>query len=565
MKKPRPVVTVRQTPVVDESEALEVARALRRAQRLGRHPLVATVLDLGFTEQGRPWMAQEPHRPFTATDRGEVLAMAVRLSEALAAFHDAGEQHGALSLRSVLMTPGGPVVGILDLTVTTTETTDDVRALALLVTDLLGERLPSLADALAVDPRLRPSAREVGEVLTWVQRTEGLPVTEPTGVTLRAVEEPPVDLADLGWVPGVLTTDMGGAAPTVRRRVSAAAVVGAAALLVGAAGVAAIEPVGHTATRQPGLRFVDDNVAVVLDPATGAVVNGGATTASGQTIGAGGMLRIPVLSPAITDPLHVFSGEDAVLVDALFAPLVGVDATGKKIDDGSASSAAVSSNHCLTWTFTLKPGTFSNGDQVDAAAYIRGWTRAARQSTDAAESSDLFDVVGYDQLQSGDMSTLPGVTAPDPATLVVQLVRPDCAFDVKTAQPTFAPYDGLALAPDDEGQVGDGPFVLGDDKLSLVRNDNYAYGAPAHLATVRLTLTPAEIDGYDAFMAGTVDVADVPPAEASVAGASYGVTGDLLTADLGGVVVTRIFDGSRFSDVRLDAAGNPDLRAIHLS
>jgi ABC-type oligopeptide transport system substrate-binding subunit len=57
---------------------------------------------------------------------------------------------------------------------------------------------------------------------------------------------------------------------------------------------------------------------------------------------------------------------------------------------------------CTEWTFKIKDGTkFSNGDPVDAEAFIRGWNRAAVQAAASDVAYHLGGIAGFEEVNGG--------------------------------------------------------------------------------------------------------------------------------------------------------------------
>ncbi|MCI3930476.1 SAV_2336 N-terminal domain-related protein [Streptomyces sp. AN091965] len=111
-----------------------------------RHPGLAAITDYGIAENS-PYVVQEfvhgnnlrillrdsPH----GLPAPQLISLLPGIAEALALLHDHGLPHGALSLRTVFVTPEGPVLKVLDFVpLGTASRTDDFRALGELVRTL---------------------------------------------------------------------------------------------------------------------------------------------------------------------------------------------------------------------------------------------------------------------------------------------------------------------------------------------------------------------------------------------------------------------------------------------
>ena len=93
-----------------------------------------------------------------------------------------------------------------------------------------------------------------------------------------------------------------------------------------------------------------------------------------------------------------------------------------------------------TWTFKIKKGTkFTNGEPVNAEAFIRGWNRVALKKSASDVAYHLGGIAGFEDVQSGKADSLSGLKATDEYTLQVKLSTPDFEFDVKTTHTVVSP------------------------------------------------------------------------------------------------------------------------------
>ena len=254
---------------------------------------------------------------------------------------------------------------------------------------------------------------------------------------------------------------------------------------------------------------------------------------NGATSGAakqGGVFRLGIVEPTAIDPYNSQESEGILVTKQLFTGLVTIDDATSQIKPGVAEKWSHNTD-CTEWTFNLKPGTtFSNGDPVDANAFIRGMTRAAKQAAASDVAYHMAGIAGYADIHgtgepgsTAKATTFSGLSAPDANTLDVKLSAADCEFDKKTLQPVMSPVPNSAGEADNKAfndmPVGNGPFKMKepwrhDQGITLVRNDTY-FGAKAHLDEIDLTIQPStdalEAE-YKGLQSGQYDYARIPPA-----------------------------------------------------
>jgi len=250
----------------------------------------------------------------------------------------------------------------------------------------------------------------------------------------------------------------------------------------------------------------------------------------GQTAGKqGGVFRIGIVEPTAIDPYNSQESEGILVTKQLFVGLVKVDDKTAELIPGVAEKWS-KNDDCTQWTFNLRSGTtFSNGDPVDAQAFIRGMTRAAKQKAASDVAYHMAGIEGYEAIHgtgeansTAKTDTFSGLSAPDANTLAVKLSAPDCEFDKKTLQPVMSPVPASAGDADNKAfndmPIGNGPFKMKepwrhDQSINLVRNDSY-FGTKANLDEVAITLLPStgalEAE-YKGVQSGQFDYARIPP------------------------------------------------------
>ncbi|MDQ4068952.1 MAG: ABC transporter substrate-binding protein, partial [Actinomycetota bacterium] len=170
-------------------------------------------------------------------------------------------------------------------------------------------------------------------------------------------------------------------------------------------------------------------VAVVCLALVAAACGGGddgGTQPGGQTGGAarqGGTFRIPIGEPAAIDPYQARESEGSLVTTQLFVGLVTYDGNPELRMRPGVAERWFPNNECTEWTFNLRRGVkFTNGEDVDANSFIRGWTRAAIGTAASQVAYHLQQIQGYGPLHATppQTETFAGLSAPDPYTLVVR-------------------------------------------------------------------------------------------------------------------------------------------------
>jgi oligopeptide transport system substrate-binding protein len=176
-----------------------------------------------------------------------------------------------------------------------------------------------------------------------------------------------------------------------------------------------------------------------------------------------------------------------------------------------------------TYTFALRPeAKWSNGDRVVAADFVAGLRRLVDPAT-ASQYAQIIDTV----VNAGDIivgkkppDTL-GVSAPDDATVVLQLVAPTLYLPALLAHPSTCPVHRPTLAahPDDLAKPGvmvsNGAFVLKEWvqglHIVLERNHHYWNDAATRLDGVEYFQIADENDELTRFRAGQLHATRVVP------------------------------------------------------
>jgi ABC-type transport system substrate-binding protein len=223
--------------------------------------------------------------------------------------------------------------------------------------------------------------------------------------------------------------------------------------------------------------------------------------------------------------------DELIITDTLFDSLTRYGADG-----GIEDAAAIrwrDDEGARVWTFTLRGGaTFAGagGPPVTADDFVFAWTRAV---VEGRAGYHLEEVEGYAELHSGAATTLTGVTAPDPRTLVVRLRQPFADFPAVVAHPAMGPLPRALYSADpaayQQQPVGNGPFAATGwrrgDFLRATRFEDWANGPRPALTEVLFRFSDAET-AYVAFQQERYDYAPLPAGALADAIQKYGRSED---------------------------------------
>jgi oligopeptide transport system substrate-binding protein len=225
--------------------------------------------------------------------------------------------------------------------------------------------------------------------------------------------------------------------------------------------------------------------------------------------------------PDSLDPQRARSVESANVLRDLYEGLTTIGRDGSPAP-GAAADWRVSDDG-LRWTFRLRPGTrWSNGDPVVAADFVA----ALRRLVDPATRSQYAQVV--DALRNAPAviaGKLPpdalGVTAPDPATVVVELASPTPYLPGLMSHWSTMPIHGPSLARHGGDFVKPGNHVTNGafrltawvqgSHLDLERNRDYWNDAANRIDAVRWVSQSDENAEYRRYRSGELHVTYTVP------------------------------------------------------
>jgi ABC-type transport system substrate-binding protein len=252
----------------------------------------------------------------------------------------------------------------------------------------------------------------------------------------------------------------------------------------------------------------------------------------------GGTLRVGLsLDPYTLDPRFLADEQGQLIVDALFDPLVRLDAD-LEVVPGAAERWEVSDD-ARELTFHLRDAAFHDGTPVTAEDFVRSFARIA----DGAASPPSFlgyqlaSVEGFESAQAG-RGPLTGLEAVDDRTLRIRLSVPDRTFLTTLADPSLVPVPAVAdedLQAFAEQPVGNGPFQMTEPRereafLRLRRNPEHH--EPPLLDEVLLQIYQEDLTRdrqWEDLLDGQLQVAEVPPERRDEAIERFGRSEDEVT------------------------------------
>lgn len=244
--------------------------------------------------------------------------------------------------------------------------------------------------------------------------------------------------------------------------------------------------------------------------------SGNAPPASGSMLTRGGGPE-----PDSLDPQRARSVESQTILRDLCEGLTSLDKKAG-VAPGVASEWSSSPDGKL-YTFKLRPNArWSNGDHVVAADFVAALRRLVDPAT-ASGYAQVVDIIA----NAGDIvagrkapATL-GVTAPDDATVIVELTTPAPYLPGLLSHPSTCPVHRPTLAQHGEAfaragiAVTNGAYALKEwvqgSHILLTRNRYYWNDAQTHLDAVKFLLIADENAELTRYRAGEMQVTNVVP------------------------------------------------------
>lgn len=226
--------------------------------------------------------------------------------------------------------------------------------------------------------------------------------------------------------------------------------------------------------------------------------------------------------PADLDPATATLPDEFFVIRALSEGLLVPNPAGGDPRPAAAERYSVSPDG-LTYTFQLRPATWSNGDPVTANDFAASFHRVLSPVTAATKAHLFFAVKNAEAFASGRLSDFSrvGFRVIDAHTLAVTLERPTPRFPLYVASgawipvhaPTVAQYGRTWTEPGHF--VGNGPFLLTEwrpqQRIVVRRNPQYRDATRVHLAEIQFIRFDNQESEERAFRAGQIDVTMAVP------------------------------------------------------
>jgi oligopeptide transport system substrate-binding protein len=242
-------------------------------------------------------------------------------------------------------------------------------------------------------------------------------------------------------------------------------------------------------------------------------------------------LRIGVRRVGSLDPRALESPESLLVAAQIFDGLVSYE-SGESVVDPAVAERWDVLDGGARYLFHLREGvTFHDGSPVTAETFVSSWNRLADPGRASPFAFLLESVDGFREFHSTrEARGLSGLSAPDPQTFEVRLTRPWADFVALLGHPTLSPVPAAADEPSFPAlPIGNGPYrveraVEPDTPIYLSRFDGY-YGQKARVDNLEFRVHPTPEEAWPDFLAGELDVSEVPASALLDAQAEFGTRG----------------------------------------
>ncbi|MDR2453632.1 MAG: ABC transporter substrate-binding protein [Bifidobacteriaceae bacterium] len=168
------------------------------------------------------------------------------------------------------------------------------------------------------------------------------------------------------------------------------------------------------------------------------------------------------------------------IIDMIFAGLVRYDAQGKAHNELAES---IETEDSQLFTIKIKAGeVFSNGEPVNADAFIDAWNYGAILSHEQLSSYFFEQIEGFSYEEDSEIKGV-GLNKVDDLTFTVKLKAPAADFPLRLGYSAFVPLPASAfadMAAFGENPIGNGPYKMAgtgawehDVRATLVPNESY--------------------------------------------------------------------------------------------
>lgn len=218
--------------------------------------------------------------------------------------------------------------------------------------------------------------------------------------------------------------------------------------------------------------------------------------------------------PYSIDPHRAISTAENNVIGDMFLGLYTEDAEGRPIL-GAAQSVETSTDG-LTWTFKLRPHTWSDGTPVTAEDFVFAFRRVLDPKTAAEYASVLYPIANALAVNKGKVALDKlGVSAPDASTVVISLEHPAPFLPELLTHYTCYPLPKAVVEKHGgnwtraETMVVNGPYKLQSwrphDRIHLVKNPRFYDAANVKIDEVFYYPTDDDNAALKRYRAGELD------------------------------------------------------------
>jgi len=276
----------------------------------------------------------------------------------------------------------------------------------------------------------------------------------------------------------------------------------------------------------------------------------------------GGTLRAFLSEPSALIPSAANDSESNQVITEVYRGLVDYTVDGEVVN---AMAESIESEDNVTWTITVAQGhSFTNGEPVDADAFIRAWNYAA-YGPNAQEGAYFYNrIVGFSEMQADppEAEELAGLAKVDDYSFTVELNAPFAGFPATVGYMAYFPLAQECL--DDveacnELPIGNGPYMLEspwehDVQVVMVKNEDYSLEDAGNADRIVFRIYESVDAAYAAFQGGELDIVDqVPDARVAEAQQQY-PDGFFEVANNSLTYLGIPYYDDRFTDVRIRQA-----------
>ncbi|MBL8781018.1 MAG: peptide ABC transporter substrate-binding protein, partial [Alphaproteobacteria bacterium] len=218
--------------------------------------------------------------------------------------------------------------------------------------------------------------------------------------------------------------------------------------------------------------------------------------------------------PYSLDPHRTTGVWESHIIGDMLVGLYTEDAIGQPIF--GAAENAVTSEDGLTWTFKIRPHTWSDGVPVSAEDFVFAYQRILDPKTAAQYANVLYAIKNAQKVNKGDLpvSAL-GVRAVDASTLVIELDHPAPYLPQLLTHHTATPLPRALVQKVGNDwtkpgtMVSNGPYLLTEwrphDHVKLVKNPKFFDAATVKIDEVYFYPIEDDLAALKRYRAGELD------------------------------------------------------------